>query len=77
MVGVTGVVLADRLLGLNYASGVKQRFEASLNEEFTMQDGSIVPIRSELTGFTVHSNHTNTEFELTTLIDSWSCWSTL
>lgn len=28
-------------------------FERNLEEEFTERDGSILPIRSELTGFTV------------------------
>lgn len=47
------MILADRLLGSNFASELKPRFEAALEEEFTTQDGSILPIRSELTGFTV------------------------
>ena len=53
LVGISGMLYADRLLGLNYASALKGRFEEALEEEFTTQDGSILPIRSELTGFTV------------------------
>ena len=47
------MVLAEKLLGLDYATKLKSRFEAALEEEFTNQDGTILPIRSELTGFTV------------------------
>jgi hypothetical protein len=47
------MILADRLMDMPYARQVKQRFENALEEEFTTQDGTILPIRSELTGFTV------------------------
>jgi hypothetical protein len=47
------MVFAERLLGVDYASRLKKRFETALEEEFTTQDGTILPIRSELTGFTV------------------------
>lgn len=47
------MILADRLLNIPYARQVKDRFEKALEEEFTTQDGTILPIRSELTGFTV------------------------
>lgn len=53
LVGISGMILADRLLGMPYARDVKKRFENALEEEFTTQDGTILPIRSELTGFTV------------------------
>jgi hypothetical protein len=53
LVGISGMLLADRLLGLNYASILKPRFEKALEEDFTTRDGTILPIRSELTGFTV------------------------
>jgi hypothetical protein len=53
LVGISGMVYAERLLGVNYASSLKKRFEAALEEEFSNRDGSILPIRSELTGFTV------------------------
>lgn len=53
LVGISGAVLADRLLGTDRATRLKSRFEAALEEEFSTQDGSILPIRSELTGFTV------------------------
>ena len=47
------MVFAERLLGVDYASTLKKRFENALESEFTTQDGTILPIRSELTGFTV------------------------
>ncbi|KAF2800273.1 hypothetical protein K505DRAFT_382751 [Melanomma pulvis-pyrius CBS 109.77] len=53
LVGISGMILADRLLGMPYARDVKKRFENALEEEFTTQDGTILPIRSELTGFTI------------------------
>lgn len=53
LVGISGMILADRLLDMPYAREVKQRFQNALEEEFTTQDGTILPIRSELTGFTV------------------------
>ncbi|KAF2019870.1 hypothetical protein BU24DRAFT_448263 [Aaosphaeria arxii CBS 175.79] len=52
LVGISGMILADRLMDMPYARQVKQRFENALEEEFTTQDGTILPIRSELTGFT-------------------------
>lgn len=55
LVGISGMLMADRLLGLKYAATLKPRFEAALEEEFTTRDGTILPIRSELTGFTVSS----------------------
>ncbi len=45
--------MTDRLLGIDYAAKLNKRFEKALEEEFTTQDGTILPIRSELTGFTV------------------------
>ncbi|KAF2465390.1 uncharacterized protein BDR25DRAFT_379089 [Lindgomyces ingoldianus] len=53
LVGISGMLLADRLLGMPYAREVKERFQKALEEEFTTQDGTILPIRSELTGFTI------------------------
>lgn len=53
LVGISGMILADRLIGFPYAREVKERFRNALEEEFTSQDGTILPIRSELTGFTV------------------------
>ena len=46
-------MLSDRLLGTSYGKELKTRFETALEEELSSQDGSILPIRSELTGFTV------------------------
>jgi len=53
LVGTGGLVLTDRLLGNNFGERLKQRFEHALETEFTTPDGSILPIRSELTGFTL------------------------
>jgi hypothetical protein len=53
LVGISGMTVTDRVLGLNYSNAVKQQFETALEEEFTTKDGTILPIRSELTGFTV------------------------
>lgn len=47
------MIYAERLLGVDYASTLKKRFENALEEEFTTQDGTILPIRSELTGYTL------------------------
>ena len=51
------MTLADRLLNVNYASKIKHRFEKALDSEFTQEDGTIIAIRSELTGFTVSRSH--------------------
>jgi hypothetical protein len=53
LVGTGGLVLTDRLLSNNFGERLKQRFEHALETEFTTPDGSILPIRSELTGFTL------------------------
>lgn len=53
LVGIGGIVVTDRLLGNTYGNKLKERFEHALETEFTDPDGSILPIRSELTGFTV------------------------
>jgi hypothetical protein len=53
LVGTSGIVLTDRLLGKNYGDQIRKRFESALEEEFSETDGSIIPIRSELTGFTI------------------------
>lgn len=76
LVGISGAVLSDRLLGIDFAEKLKPRFEAALEEEFTTQDGSILPIRSELTGYTVslellRSTITNV------FPDPRSCWCPL
>jgi hypothetical protein len=50
-----GIVATDRLLGNKYGKVLRDRFEHALETEFTNSDGTILPIRSELTGFTVRS----------------------
>jgi hypothetical protein len=52
LVGIGGIVDTDRALKINYGDQLKRRFLKNL-EEFTESDGSILPIRSELIGFTV------------------------
>jgi hypothetical protein len=53
LVGIGGVLITDRLLGNDYGDRLRDRFEHALETEFTDPDGSILPIRSELTGFTI------------------------
>jgi hypothetical protein len=53
LVGISGIVATDRLLGTQYGNRLKKRFESALEKEFSFPDGSIVPICSELTGFTI------------------------
>ncbi|KAJ9612110.1 hypothetical protein H2200_003707 [Cladophialophora chaetospira] len=53
LVGIGGILLTDRLLGNTYGENLRERFEHALETEFTNADGSILPIRSELTGFTI------------------------
>lgn len=52
-VGISGVIASDKVLGNNYAERIKERFEAALGSEFSNADGTVLPIRSELTGFTI------------------------
>ncbi|EXJ90168.1 hypothetical protein A1O3_03237 [Capronia epimyces CBS 606.96] len=51
--GMTGMVVYDRIFGTSYSKNLLPRFEASLVTNFTEPDGSILPIRSCLTGFTI------------------------
>ncbi|RDW67533.1 hypothetical protein BP6252_08929 [Coleophoma cylindrospora] len=53
LVAIGGVIASDRALKTNYGSKVSASFQKNLEEEFTTRDGSILPIRSELTGFTI------------------------
>lgn len=53
LVGIGGITITDRLLGNTYGDKLRERFEHALETEFTDPDGSILAIRSELTGFTV------------------------
>jgi hypothetical protein len=52
-VGISGIVASDKVLGNDYGDRLKGRFEAALASEFSNADGTILPIRSELTGFTI------------------------
>lgn len=53
LVGISGIVAADKVLGTNHGDELKSRFDAALASEFSNADGTILPIRSELTGFTI------------------------
>lgn len=50
---MTGQVIYDRFFNKNYISTFIDKFEQALNNEFTEPDGSILPIRSAMTGFTL------------------------
>ncbi|KAF2186580.1 hypothetical protein K469DRAFT_775419 [Zopfia rhizophila CBS 207.26] len=63
LAGISGMILADRLLGIPCACEVKARFRKTPEEEFTTQDGTILPIRCELTGFNVSSPSPFTRYE--------------
>ncbi|KAJ4363616.1 hypothetical protein N0V83_009912 [Neocucurbitaria cava] len=52
-VGIGGIIASDKVLGNDYGHRLKDRFEAALAREFSNADGTILPIRSELTGFTI------------------------
>jgi hypothetical protein len=51
--GFTGQMVYDRVFGTSHGERILPAFEESLNQNFTEPDGSILPIRSELTGFTI------------------------
>jgi hypothetical protein len=53
LVAIGGVVVTDRALKRDHGAVLAALFEKNLEEEFTESDGSILPIRSELTGFTI------------------------
>ncbi|KAK5164291.1 uncharacterized protein LTR77_009986 [Saxophila tyrrhenica] len=53
LTGASGITLASRLLNVPWADKIKSRFEKALDEDFTQQDGTVMTIRSELTGFTI------------------------
>lgn len=50
LVGISGLVASDKVLGNNYGDRLKERFGSALASEFSNADGTILPIRSELTG---------------------------
>lgn len=63
LLGYASLVISDRILGLDYVEKIRPRFEKALEEEFTERDGTMLPIRSELTGMTVSASpipHANT-----------------
>ncbi|KPM38350.1 hypothetical protein AK830_g8236 [Neonectria ditissima] len=51
--GMTGSVIYDRFFKTRTTDVIKPIFEASLNSNFTEASGSVIPIRSELTGFSI------------------------
>ncbi|KAF5591990.1 uncharacterized protein FSUBG_10294 [Fusarium subglutinans] len=51
--GMTGAVLYDRVFGTKSTEVLLPIFEESLNTNFTETSGSVLTIRSELTGFTI------------------------
>lgn len=51
--GRLGQAVYDRVFGTGRARDTAARFEESLDRNFTEADGSILTIRSELTGFTI------------------------
>ncbi|KLO80992.1 uncharacterized protein LW93_9240 [Fusarium fujikuroi] len=53
LTGMAGLVISDRILGRDCGEKLRNRFERSLEEEFTECDGRILPIRSEFTGLTL------------------------
>lgn len=52
-VGISGIIASDKVLGTDYGDRLKDRFSAALASEFSNADGTVLPIRSELTGFTI------------------------
>ncbi|KAF5675319.1 linalool dehydratase-isomerase precursor [Fusarium denticulatum] len=53
LTGMAGLAISDRILGRDCGEKLRNRFERSLEEEFTECDGRILPIRSEFTGLTL------------------------
>ncbi|KAF5604206.1 linalool dehydratase-isomerase precursor [Fusarium pseudocircinatum] len=53
LTGMAGLVISDRILGRDCREKLRNRFERSLEEEFTECDGRILPIRSDITGLTL------------------------
>ncbi|RTE76498.1 hypothetical protein BHE90_009047 [Fusarium euwallaceae] len=51
--GMTGAVLYDRVFGTKATQMLLPSFEESLNTNFTETSGSVLTIRSELTGFAI------------------------
>ncbi|KAF1357217.1 hypothetical protein EJ07DRAFT_167723 [Lizonia empirigonia] len=53
LVGISGIVAGDKVLGTDYGDKLKSRFDAALASEYSNADGTILPIRSEITGFAI------------------------
>jgi hypothetical protein len=53
LIGLSGLTASDKVLGTTYGEEVTPAFNAALAQEFSNVDGTILPIRSELTGFTI------------------------
>ncbi|KAF9768010.1 hypothetical protein IL306_014751, partial [Fusarium sp. DS 682] len=51
--GMTGAVVYDRVFGTKSTEALLPIFEESLNTNFTETSGSVLTIRSEMTGFTI------------------------
>jgi hypothetical protein len=51
--GMTGQVLYDRVFGTNHAEKILPRFRESLVADFATTGGSLIPLRSAITGFTI------------------------
>ncbi|KAI9150872.1 Aldehyde dehydrogenase, dimeric NADP-preferring [Paramyrothecium foliicola] len=51
--GLNGAVLYDRVFGTKDAEQILPMFEESLHTNFSETSGSVLPIRSELVGFTI------------------------
>ncbi|CAM1509747.1 Fc.00g000820.m01.CDS01 [Cosmosporella sp. VM-42] len=53
LTSMAGLVISDRILDRDLGHKLRNRFERSLEEEFSEYDGRILPIRSEFTGLTL------------------------
>lgn len=51
--GMTGAVIYDRIFGTKSTAQLLPGFTHSIDTNFTESSGSVLPIRSELTGFTI------------------------
>jgi hypothetical protein len=51
--GMTALAIYDRLYGTRHVERLRARFVENWREEFTTIDGSVLPIRSSITGLTI------------------------
>jgi hypothetical protein len=51
--GMTGLVLYDRIKGTTHGTQLRERFGSMWRSEFTSPDGTVMPIRSSLTGLAI------------------------